>query len=293
MLASLASFVGCASPSADERELDAGEPFTCVDPRELSFTPNPGDADEAYVCFAFEASDLGLVELGGIVWTPTEPSSATFLHHATLYAAASDLPSGQVSCDGMPEGAVAMHVWSPGGDDLELPREVALAIPDDTTQLVIEAHVFRDRPGAAGAASATLCAASPTAVHHAAFLGYAAPIPALRPMLDDESDGTCELLHDAHLWSVWPHMHLAGAQITVSLRSAGGAVHQLVDVSPWRFYAQATYLLSVDARAGDTLETHCRWHNETDEYIFGGRRTQDEMCNTGLIISPVEAAACR
>jgi hypothetical protein len=291
VLACLVSFVACASTPTDE--LDAGEPFTCVEPVVLSFNPDPGDAGEAYLCFAFDASSLGLTPLGGVVWTAPDPSSATHLHHATLYAAPSDFPSGQMSCDGMPPGAIGLHVWSPGGDDLELPNDVALAIPPGTTQLVIEAHVLRIEEGAAGTASTTLCAASPDAVHQAAFLGYSAPVPALRPMHDEESDVACELRHDAHLWSVWPHMHLAGSQITVRLRSTDGAVRPLVDVSPWRFDRQATYRLSVDARAGDKLETHCRWRNDTDAYILPGRRTQDEMCNTGLIVWPVEASTCR
>jgi hypothetical protein len=294
-LASLVSWVACASTSAGEHELDAGEPFTCVEPTALSFKADPGDADEAVVCFAFDASSVGLTALGGVVWKTTDPSSATRLHHATLYAAPSDFPSGPVSCDGMPPGAVGLHVWSPGGDDLELPDDVALAIPPGTRQLVIEAHVLRDgdQRGAAGSATATLCAASPAAVHQAAFLGYGAPVPALRPMHDEESDGACELQRDAHLWSVWPHMHLAGSQITVRLRSADGTVRELVDVSPLRFHQQVTYRLAIDARAGDTLETRCRWRNDTDTYILPGPRTQDEMCNTGLIIWPIEAAACR
>lgn len=290
----LASFVvACASTPANEDALDAGEPFTCVEPTVLSFNADPGDAGEANVCFAFDVSSLGLTALRGIAWTPTEASSPTLLHHATLYAAPSDFPSGPVSCEGMPPGAVGLHVWSPGGDDLELPNDVALAIPRGATQLVIEAHVQRNGEGAASTASATLCAASPAAVHHAAFLGYSAPVPALRPMHDEESDVACELRHDAHLWSVWPHMHLAGSQITVRLRSRGGDVRQLVDVSPWRFHQQTTYRLAIDARAGDALETHCRWRNDTDAYILPGPRTQDEMCNTGLIVWPIEAATCR
>ena len=293
LLVSFVSLVACASTPTNQDDFDAGEPFTCLEPTVLPFDPDPGDADEANVCFAFDASRLGLTALRGIVWAATEPSSPTLLHHATLYAAPSDFPSGPVSCDGMPPGAVGLHVWSPGGDDLELPNDVALAIPRGTTQLVIEAHVLRNGQGVAGTASATLCAASPAAVHQAAFLGYSAPVPALRPMHDEESDVGCELPHDAHLWSVWPHMHLAGSQITVRLRNADGTVRHLVDVSPWRFHQQTTYRLAIDARAGDIVETHCRWRNDTDTYILPGPRTQDEMCNTGLIVWPVEAATCR
>jgi hypothetical protein len=88
-------------------------------------------------------------------------------------------------------------------------------------------------------------------------------------------------------------MHLAGSEISVSMQSTTGEQRVLVDVNPWSFHQQHTYRISVDAKAGDTLQTRCRWYNATDSYIFAGRRTEDEMCNTGVIVWPAESAACR
>jgi hypothetical protein len=193
----------------------------------------------------------------------------------------------------MPPGAIGLHIWSLGGDDLELPPDTALDIPAGTKRLVIEAHVRRSQPGDAGEASATLCAPPDKVAHHAAFLGYSAPVPALRPLHEEEADGSCELGQEAHLWSIWPHMHLAGREIAVQLQSAAGQTHALVDVNPWNFHQQRTYVVGMDARAGDTLRTHCRWQNNTESYVFSGPRTEDEMCNTGVIVWPAEAATCR
>jgi len=291
-LVMLALLACSGEPASEQHEVET-QAFACLEPTKLSFTADPGDADEAYVCFGFDATAPTRAELGGIVWSPPDAASATLLHHATLYAVPMDFGDGPVPCDGMPAGAVGLHVWSPGGNNLELPADTALVIPPATQRFVVEAHVRRVQTGAARKASVSLCGASSTVAHHAAFLGYSAPVPALRPMHDEETDGACQLPSDAHLWSVWPHMHLAGREIAVSMLSASGESRTLVDVDPWSFHQQRTYRVSVDAEAGDTLQTHCRWHNDTGSYIFGGPRTEDEMCNTGLIVWPAEAAACR
>src|SRR6185295_18723127 len=133
---------------------------------------------------------------------------------------------------------------------LELPADTALAIPATTKRFVIEAHVRRVEAGEAEEASVTLCSPSSTVDHHAALLGYGAPVPALRPMHEEQTDGFCQLPSDAHLWSVWPHMHLAGQEIAVHLQSPAGQNRLLVDVNPWNFHGQHTYPVSLDAHAG-------------------------------------------
>lgn len=285
------SCLACSGNPSNEHGGVEARAELCRDPHTLSFAADPGAADEAYVCFGFDAA-AAHAGLGGIVWSPPDPSGATALHHATLYAVPSSFPDGPLPCDGMPSGAVGLHVWSLGGDNLELPPDTALDIPAGTKRLVIEAHVRRAQPGHAGDASATLCAPPDTVARHAAFLGYSAPVPALRPMHEDEADGSCQLGQDAHLWSIWPHMHLAGREIAVQLQSATGQAQSLVDVNPWNFHQQRTYVVGLDARAGDTLHTHCRWQNNTDSYIFAGPRSENEMCNTGLVVWPAEAAIC-
>jgi hypothetical protein len=109
----------------------------------------------------------------------------------------------------------------------------------------------------------------------------------------ETSLGSCTLPAAAHLWSVWPHMHLAGKEISVDVLRRDGTTTALVDVNPWIFHQQRTYPLAVDAMAGDTLETHCTWQNTTDQYILPGPRTEDEMCTTALILWPADAAGCQ
>jgi hypothetical protein len=108
----------------------------------------------------------------------------------------------------------------------------------------------------------------------------------------ETSQGSCTLGGDVHLWSVWPHMHLLGKEVTVDWVH-GATPNQLVQVNPWNFHAQKTYPLSVEAKLGDQLTTQCTWQNDTNSYVFGGPLTEDEMCNTALIAWPAEAAFCQ
>jgi hypothetical protein len=118
-----------------------------------------------------------------------------------------------------------------------------------------------------------------------------APVPAIRPQHVETSSGTCRLAGDLHLWSVWPHMHLTGQEITVELVAAGAAT-TLVDVVPWNFLAQKRYPLAVDAHAGDEIRDTCIWNNTSDSYVFPGPLTENEMCNAAFIAWPAANATC-
>jgi hypothetical protein len=118
-----------------------------------------------------------------------------------------------------------------------------------------------------------------------------APVPAIRPHHEETSSAACTLAGDLHLWSVWPHMHLTGEEIALELVQSG-ATTTLVDVTPWNFLAQKRYPLAVDARAGDQIQTTCRWNNTTDGYVFPGPLTENEMCNAAFIAWPAANATC-
>jgi len=282
--ASVAS--GCQGPPAVNAFPD------CADPLVLSFVPDTGGADEAYVCFGFDAGLLGPATIQGVDWRP--PSGGAFiLHHAKISAVPSAFPAGPVPCDGMQAGALGLHVWAPGGDNLMLPADVGLSLPAGTVSLVIEAHTLRVGSGPAQTAQVALCRGSAAPAHLAALFGLSATVPALRPHLMDSSEATCTLAGDVHLFSVWPHMHLLGTEIGVTLLgSADAAASVLVDVNPWNFHAQRTYPLDVDATGGSQIGLRCTWFNTTDNYVFAGLRTEDEMCQAAFIAWPAAAASC-
>jgi hypothetical protein len=87
-------------------------------------------------------------------------------------------------------------------------------------------------------------------------------------------------------------MHRLGAAIeAVRVRKTGDR-QTLLRVAPWDFNQQRTYPLDVDLESGDRVESTCWWNNVTDEYVFAGLHTSDEMCNLGFIGWPAPALAC-
>ncbi len=167
------------------------------------------------MCFGFDAAALGAEAIDAVRWHIAK--SGTTVHHALLYAVTADYPDGPLVCNGMPAGSVGLHVWSPGGDDLELPNDTGLLIPDGTRRFVVEAHVLQTASNAVAESSVTLCGAPDSPAHRARLMPTAAPVPALRPHQQEHSRSTCALQGDVHLRSAWPHMHLAGKEISGEL----------------------------------------------------------------------------
>ncbi|HEY4158899.1 MAG TPA: hypothetical protein VGM29_12410 [Polyangiaceae bacterium] len=288
----LALVLACSTAAPSSEPSEAATPFTCKNPLTLRFIPDTGAAAEQYLCFGFALGALGGKNVRAVLWDPPDAASQFQIHHATLYAVTSDYPEGPVVCDGMPANSVSLHLWTPGGSNLILPEDVALRLPEGTTRFVVEAHAMRMGSGPVEQASVTVCEGAESPAHLAAFMGYDAPIPALSPMHLETATGSCTLGGDVHLWSVWPHMHLLGKEARVAL-AHGAILSELINVNPWDFYAQKTYALSVDAHSGDLLTTNCTWQNTSSAYVFGGPRTEDEMCDTALIAWPADNAFCR
>lgn len=267
--------------------------LSCDNPTTLRFVPDTGGAAEAYLCFGFDARAFATSTIRAVHWQAPSSASLFQIHHATLYAVPADYPLGPLVCDGMPPGAIGLHVWTPGGSNLDLPADAGLQLPAGTQRFVIEAHTLRVGSGPVEDGRATLCQGASAPAHLAALLSYLSPVPAIRPEHTENSEGICTLGGSVHLWSVWPHMHLVGREVSVDLARTVGGTQQLVDVEPWNFHAQKTYPLAVDTSAGDVLHTHCTWQNDSDRYVFPGPLTEDEMCDTALIAWPAEAAFCQ
>jgi hypothetical protein len=253
----------------------------------LRFVPELGDAGEAYICFGFDAVEGRTI--GAAHWRIG--TGAVTVHHALLYAVTADFPDGPVRCDGMPEGSVGLHVFSPGGDDLVLPSDMGLRLPDGTRRLVVEVHAIRTGAGTVGQSEVTVCSGPDAPVHLAAVMPTVAPVPAIRPHQEEHSTGSCALGAEVHLWSAWPHMHLAGKEISGELVH-GASTTTLVEVSDWDFHRQKTYPLMIDAVAGDEVRVSCTWDNATPNYILPGPLTTNEMCNLAFIAWPAAAATC-
>jgi hypothetical protein len=247
-------------------------------------------AAEQYRCFAFDAAELGDAPISGLIWS--DPSGGVVLHHATLYATSEERPTeAPFDCDPMPEDAMALHVWSPGGTELTLPDGVGLELPANTRRLLIEAHVLRLTGAPAGQASVEVCRAPSFPDKIAARLGISVAVPAIRPQMVETSTARCRLPEDWHLIAAWPHMHLVGSEFHGALLR-GQERLPIVDVVTWDFTHQRTYAVDLQAVAGDVIESTCVWTNPTSDYVLPGIYTENEMCTFGLIGWPAEAARC-
>jgi hypothetical protein len=280
----------CFADPRPARVEDAADP-TCLTPLDLSFAPDTGAADEAYLCFGFEASAFSANTVGGVRWD-IATDGGFLVHHAILYAVAADFPDGPSLCDAMPDAARELHVWSPGGDDLALPADTGLELPSGTARFAVQAHTLRVGTDPAAKSRVRICGGPASPTNLAALMGMGAPVPAIRPMHEEVSSTSCALGSDLHLYSVWPHMHLVGKEITLALARSDGETASLLDVVPWDFQRQRTYLLGTDAAPGDAIQLGCVWDNPTTEYVLPGPRTTDEMCNAAFIAWPAESAHC-
>jgi hypothetical protein len=88
------------------------------------------------------------------------------------------------------------------------------------------------------------------------------------------------------LHGVFPHMHLHGTSITVSVtRPAGETI--LVDIPRWDFNWQGGYQFVTPERlsAGDTVQLRCVYDNSTGTApLTWGEGTADEMCLAFLYV---------
>jgi len=248
---------------------------------QLRFTADPGSAgSERYLCFGFDAAVLGGADIGALVLDA--PAGPVTLHHVALYASTTDIGAGPVECEAMPPDAQSLHVWAAGTGDLQLPSDLAIAVPDGATHLIVQAHALRGEDGPAEAASVSLATRRDVA-HRAAWLPLRVPTPVINPHQQATSSAQCVVDGELHVISAWPHMHRIGSEFHGSF----------VDVVPWDYDAQRAYDVSAVVEAGTAIETACTWFNPGDTPVLPGPLLSNEMCEQSLIAWPVEAARCR
>jgi hypothetical protein len=259
-------------------------------PGTLTFAVDAPTGGELYECYAFDATALAHQWVTAIHWTPP-PDGNVVMHHATLYALAS-WPNADVStCWDMPGPATGLQVWAPGSGDLVLPSDMGIVLPSDVTRLVVQVHAIRIADGPPLDASVRVDTTDTEPARVAAWLAMSAPIPALRPHMQDTSTAACTAAAPFHVVDDWPHMHLAGQTFHGTVLHGDGTQTPLVDVDPWDFHTQRIYPVDVDVAAGDQIQTTCVWFNSTNDYIFAGPKTTDEMCNQSLLVWPATNAS--
>jgi hypothetical protein len=240
---------------------------------------------EAYVCLGFGTAELAGAAIRRVHW-----SVPGGVHHATLFATGAERPAVG-SCDEMPADAITIHVWTPGGQDLDLGADTGYLLPATHDHLLIELHLVSVAQAAAVVPTLGITRHLTLPAHRAAWNGLVAPVPAIRPHHQETSTATCRLAGAAHLVMTWPHMHATGRAFLGAAVTEAGRV-RLVEIADWNVAVQEAHPLDLDLPAGTAIETTCVWENRTDDYVLPGVRSTDEMCVQGLIGYPAEAMRC-
>ena len=279
-----------------------------------------GDKSDHYACFSL---DPGLAQPRWITGLQVLPDNDAIVHHVVLFgdptgaSAALAEGTGSYPCfggSGVPDSDV-LYAWAPGGNPLELPDNSGMPVAPGQ-RIVMQVHYH---PTGKDEVDKTALAlrwtdVQPQRTALMAVLGGVSPSQANASEWDDPpflvpagAQGHVETWRevidlplgvDVRIWSIFPHMHLAGTNIEVQLGHQGQDAC-LAAIPRWDFNWQRTYVYDAAyadmprVYGGDTLTIRCTYDNSTQNPLLAraleqegkapsdlnvGEDTFDEMC---------------
>ena len=102
---------------------------------------------------------------------------------------------------------------------------------------------------------------------------------------------TCTVSQDFEIVAGLPHMHEIGSTFKHVLTRNDGTQESLIELTGWDFERQYFYEIPVSVKSGDTLTMTCGYQNTTDQTVYAGLGTADEMCFDFLVVTPAAAQA--
>lgn len=259
-----------------------------------AFTPQPRGTDPNEIrCFVVDpnvASDQFITAY------EVRPGTASVVHHVIVFEPETDADAtsamGMAGTDGRPGYAcnggpvVPAHpvaLWAPGGHRTDYPAGTGLALPAHRA-LIMQIHYNMSAVGSTIPSDQTSVVFSTVAT---------VARPALMTLLSQSSISLAP--HDSHattapktytvpaaatVWGVFPHMHVTGRHLGVTLQHAG-ATSCALDVERWNFDWQQAYFYTtpISASRGDVVSIECQYDTSSrDATTVFGEGTENEMC---------------
>jgi hypothetical protein len=210
------------------------------------------------------------------------------LHHVILSRDSERrLAPGSFDCGGgggVPAGSEYLYTWAPGQAALEFEAGGLRVASGDRFVLQIHYHNGAARPDLRDSSGVRLYLAPPEGPEFGMMAvgptNFAVPARAT-----SDVRGRCTMREPVRLVAGMPHMHQLGVEFEQTL-VRGAARQDLVTLTGWSFESQRFYALERSLAAGDVIETRCRYTSPRAEEVVFGERTEDEMCNGFLYVSP-------
>lgn len=259
--------------------------------------PEPSDTTkysvppgEQYVSFYFKAP---WTEASEIVSFNTLYDNKKILHHWLLYTTLG------ADMDGTFAPGIGTHIgdaaqllagWAVGGNDVELPQDVALRLPPPGSGVMIEWHFYNAGLETEMDGSAVEICLQPqgTRANTAGmtWLGtenFNGPI-GMPARQTSEYGGTClpsrtgmNAVDPIHIFTLWPHMHQYGRTMRSVVTRADGTQEEVFN-KPFDFNYQITYDVDIDLYPGDVITSTCTFENTSDFSVPFGPSSDQEMC---------------
>jgi hypothetical protein len=257
-------------------------------------TPYSVSSGEFYSCFYFD-----------VPWPANSQAltvrsiDAPLTHHWMLYHVTEAYTPGQIireadNCGLDVREVLGVHTaHSP--DEQALPAGVGMQLPAPGPGhgLLLEVHYFNPDAPATDTSGAEVCTAKTPQPHVAAIGMLGADVFVLPPKQPTDLATECapELDGDIHVLRSLPHMHSRGVALDTRIRRQDGSIDTLLDV-PFDWNNQVMYDTPAIVHPGDSLLTTCHYVNDTDNAIFSGFGTGDEMCINFIYAWPAGFATC-
>ena len=231
-----------------------------------------------------------------------KPGNRAVVHHIVLYI---DTGAKSVQMDGkdtepgytVPGTGIGIlnaewgEVWVPGRTPRLLPAGVAIKIPKGA-KLVMQVHYHKNGVAQTDVSKLALYFSKGRVQQMMRTLPLVNPAIALKP-----GEGSQRLMMaftlpvDAHLHTIFPHMHLLGREMraTAILPDGTKRTIPLINVNDWDFNWQETYAykepmalpkgtrIEVEA-VYDNSDSNPRQTNHPAKTVYWGEQTTDEMC---------------
>ena len=294
---------------ADASGVEAPAPAMMEDPDVVLEMPTlytPVVEPDEYRCFVLDWPEE---EDTYVVGYDVDPGNDAVVHHVIAYIAepqtvdyyeeldAADEEQGY-SCyggPGYPEGEDPRWLggWAPGGPVSMFPEGTGIGVPAGS-KIVLQLHYNLEAAGAGPDQTRVLVATEPEVSHPALIQPWANPgwidtelmkIPANSTGVTHEFSYSPRL--ELNIYSASLHMHELGVSGQGRIARADGSETCLIDVPRWDFNWQRSYRFTEPQllEAGDALTVECTWDNPTDEDVYWGDGTGDEMCLGTFLVS--------
>jgi hypothetical protein len=248
------------------------------------------DQTDAYICWYFDAPYAD--EVQGLQFRSVIDESPV-VHHWLLYGTDQlPQPAGTVApCGGVGTGATLITGWAPGRDDLSMPDDVGLQMPGGAgAGLILQIHYYANGMDVRDGSGVDFCTTR-SFRDNTASISWLGTVNINVPAgAAGSATGVCQpgAQEPIHILRTWPHMHLHGRHMSLTVQRAAGGSETLLD-QPFNFDFQTSYETPLTLMPGDSIETVCEFQNTADTTATFGEGTGDEMCFAFVYAYPAGA----